>query len=333
MPDRVFLKSPDFYICEKPHAMKPTIALSFLSVCLASGLRAQAPDTISVGVFFNSVYDLNLAEQSFSADFWVWYNYTSDSLNPLESVEIANAKEFEFKMPDVEKQGNINWATHKCTAELKKEWDLRHFPFDKQKLTVIIEDAIEDINSVIYVADSVNSKYDKGIVLDGWIIKDFHIRSHHSTYETTYGNPGLTGNSTYPAVIATFELERDGSGLFFKLFMGVYVAYLISLSVFFMGPENPERFGLIVGALFAGVANKYIVDSIMPQTIMLTLPDKIHNLTFAYIIIHLVITIAAYRLSVSEKMKTGWIVDRVSFALSLLTFIIGNWILIKQALS
>lgn len=289
-------------------------------------------DTVTLGVFFNSVYDLDLANKSFTADFWIWYNYTNDSLTPLENIEISNSKESEFMMEDVEKVGNINWATHKCNAVLKKEWDLRNFPFDKQVLEVNIEDAIDDYSSIVYIADSVNSKYDESIVLDGWVIKKFDVHSGVKTYGTTYGNPELKGESNYPSVTARFVLERDGLGLFFKLFMGVYVAYLISLSVFFMGPENPERFGMIVGALFAGVANKYIVDSIMPQTIMLTLPDKIHNVTFAYIILHLIITVWAYRLSVVEKLKQGWLLDRLSFIISILSFIAINWYLIAKAL-
>ena len=117
------------------------------------------------------------------------------------------------------------------------------------------------------------------------------------------------------------------------LFVGIYVAYLISLMVFFMGPENPERFGLIVGALFAGFANKYIVDSIMPPTIMLTLPDKIHNVTFAYIILHLVVTVIAYRFDANERLKHGWRIDRWAFVISFTSFVGINWYLVSVALA
>lgn len=314
------------------NAFKKSVFTLSLSLMLFPAFQVFGQDTVSIGMYFNSVYDLDLADKSFTADFWIWYNYRNDSLSPLESVEISNAKEFEFTLPDVEKVGEVNWATHKCKAVLKKEWDLRDFPFDKQYLHIVLEDAMEESSSVVYVADSLNSKFDKEIILDGWIIKGFYVQGKNKEYETTYGNPALQGKSIYPSVVATFVLTRDGSGLFWKLFMGVYVAFLISIAGFFMGPENPERFGLIVGALFAGVANKYIVDSIMPQTIAVTLPDKIHNLTFAYIIAHLVLTIIAYRLAINNKMKTGWRFDKIAFIVSLLTFILGNYLLIRQAL-
>lgn len=292
----------------------------------------SVPDTVKLGVFFTSVYDLNLADKSFTADFWIWYNYTNDSINPLESIEISNAKEFEFQSEDIEKIGNINWATHKCKATIKKEWNLKNFPFDKQELHIEIEDAIYDSEDLIIVADVKNSKYDDNIKLDEWQIKSFKVTQLEKTYETTYGNPELEGSSEYPGLTASFVLERDGVGLFFKLFIGIYVAYLISLSVFFMGPENPERFGMIVGALFAGVANKYIVESLMPQTIMLTLPDKIHNLTFIYIIFHLIITVLAYRLTVREKIRLGWRVDLTCFLISLISFIAINYYWVAEAI-
>jgi len=306
--------------------------MGWVSSLMAQNEEKIMPDTVKVGVFFTSIYDLNFAEKSFTADFWIWYNYRNDSINPLESIEIANAKEFEFTSADVEKVGNVNWATHKCKAELKKEWNLANFPFDKQEFHVEIEDAIYDSEQLVYLADVANSKYDKSIQLDEWKIKTFKVEETKKTYETTYGNPELNGTSSYPGIKASFVLERDGVGLFFKLFIGIYVAYLISLSVFFMGPENPERFGMIVGALFAGVANKYIVESLMPQTVMLTLPDKIHNLTFIYIIFHLVITVFAFRLSVKEKIKLGWRVDIVCFALSLISFIAINCLWVVEAI-
>ncbi len=305
-------------------------------LCLGASPRfAQAqevPDSALAGVYITSLYDLDLANKSFNVDFWLWFNYTNDSLKPLETVEVANAKDFVFTLPDIEDQGDKIWASHKCKALIKKEWDLRHFPFDRQVLEVRIEDAILDTTSLRYFPDFKNSTYDKSINLDEWLIKGFSIRQDDKKYATNFGNTQLDSTSVYPAITATFEIHRHGLGLFFKLFVGIFVAYLISLAVFFMGPENPERFGLIVGALFAGFANKYIVDSIMPRTVILTLPDKIHNVTFAYIILHLIVTVIAHRFAVQDRLKIGWRVDRGAFVVSLVSYILINWYLVDSAL-
>lgn len=312
------------------------LRLTLLLVCgiaALSGLPAQSPSSTGVGLYVTSLYDLDLASKSFNVDFWLWFNYTDSTLKPLETVEIANAKDFAYTLPDTDIEEGKIWACHKCKAVVKKEWDLRHFPFDKQMLDIRIEDAILDASALRYIPDTAHSTYDQSIELDEWVIKGFRLRSDDKTYATNFGNPNLESQSTYPAVTATFELHRNGVGLFFKLFVGIYVAYLISLVVFFMGPDNPERFGLIVGALFAGVANKYIVDSIMPRTIMLTLPDKIHNVTFAYIILHLIMTVVAHRLAAGNKLKAGWLTDRTAFMASFLSYVVINWILIQNAIT
>jgi Na+-driven multidrug efflux pump len=101
---------------------------------------------------------------------------------------------------------------------------------------------------------------------------------------------------------------------------------------FFMGPENAERFGLLVGSLFAAVANKYIVDSILPETTYYTLVDKIHVITFIYILIGLILTVLAYRLDVAEHRKLARRIDWVSFWTVLISFASINVYLIRQAL-
>jgi hypothetical protein len=293
----------------------------------------EAPDSVMVGVYFTSLYDLDLAAKSFNVDFWLWFNYTNDSLKPMETVEIANAKDFSFSLPDTEEKEGKIWACHKCRAVIKKEWNLEHFPFDKQYLDVRIEDAIMDFSTMRYVPDIVHTTYDKSIQLDEWVIRSCTMKQDDKMYQTNFGNPELGNVSVYPAVTASFELHRNGLGLFFKLFVGIYVAYVISCMVFFMGPDNHERFGLTVGAMFAAVANKYIVDGLMPRTIHLTLPDKIHNVTFAFIILHLVVTVVAHRLARSERIRWGWRVDRVAFLVSLVAYFAINWMLVDSAVA
>jgi hypothetical protein len=81
-------------------------------------------------------------------------------------------------------------------------------------------------------------------------------------------------------------LKRNAWGLFFKLFMGMYIAFLISSVSFLVAPERVEpRFALPVGGLFAAVGNKYIIDSLLPESSQFTLVDALHSVTFVFIFI------------------------------------------------
>ncbi|MFL5729260.1 MAG: hypothetical protein ACJ75J_07210 [Cytophagaceae bacterium] len=312
--------------------MKRILTLIAFFILLSNLSHAQQKDTCKIGIYVTSIFDFSLSEKAFSVDFWMWFNYKNDSLQMLGSTEIVNAKEFEFLLPDTEKKNNINWATQKCRATIKKEWDVRHFPFDKQKLIIEIEEANADTSSMVFVPDIANSKYDKRIHIEGWKISDFKVKAEPITYETSYGDPELaSGSSTYPAATVTFTIEREGTGLFFKLFTGLYVAFGISLLVFFMGPENAERFGLLVGALFAAIGNKYIVDSMLPETTMYTLVDKIHVLTFVFILINLIITVIAYRFYATQRVEQARKTDWYSFLFVITAYIAINALLVVSA--
>lgn len=312
-----------------------SISLFFILRTPAVSAQDSIPalkDTVKVGIYITSIYDLKLGDESFGVDFWMWVHYKNDSLVPLETTEFVNAKEYTYTLPYLEKKGNINWASQKCKALVKNPWNIENFPFDRQKISIELEESDNDTSAMVYIADIKNSTYDKNININGWKIIDFKIEAVTHTYQTTYGDPELTGESSYPEAVITLILERDSLGLFIKLFTGVYVAFLISLMVFFIDPVDIDpRFGLSVGGIFAAVGNKYIVDSILPESIKFTLVDIIHDLTFAYILITIVLSIYSLYKFKKGKEKLSKRIDYYSFFSLLITFIILNAYFIIRA--
>ena len=314
--------------------MYKTLFTLILVFCLGNVLKAQEKDTCRVGVFITSLYDLSLPENSFNADFWIWFNYRNDSITPLQNFEITNAKEVEYSLATTEKKGNINWATQKCRTTVKKQWNIEDFPFDKQKLTIIVEEAENDLDAMVYLPDKKNSKLNKDINIEGWLIKDFEVHTGISTYETTYGDPELSGHSAYTNFEIIVSLERVGLGLFFKLFIGVYIAFAISVLVFFIDPVDVDpRFGLSVGSLFAAVGNKYIVDSILPETITFTLVDKVHLLTFFFIFLALMVSVQSLYLFKQGKVKASKRLDIIAFYVTVSSFLLINLWMIAGVLT
>lgn len=314
------------------------ILLSFLLIfCVwvgkAEAQKAKA-DTCVVGVFITDIFDLNLSEKSFKTSFWVWFNYKKDSLDLLNNAEITNAKDYSYSLATTEQRGNLKYSAQKGKAEIKKIWDITNFPLDRQHLKVVIESGDKAIHDLVFIADTINSKCDKVVSLDGWKIKNFKIKSSKRTYTTNYGDPALKqgASSSFATVEFSVDIERESQGLFFKLFTGLYVAFGISLLVFFMGPENAERFGLLVGSLFAAIANKYVVDGMLPDSIKYTLVDKIHVMTFCYVLINLILTVIAYRLYTSEHITWAKRLDAWSFWLVLASYVGMNYWFISHAL-
>ncbi len=293
-------------------------------------------DTCKVGIYVNHIYDINLDEKSYTIDFWMWMNYKNDSLNFENKQDITNSKSIEFNHYTKEKKNNINWVAQKCKAQIMQQWNVSNFPFDKQKLHLIIEDAEKDSSQIIYQADTLNSKPDPTFINAEWSIESFTMQQHINTYATTYGNPALSGSSAYPGIMAEIIIKRNHSWLLLlKLLTGAYVAFLISSLVFFLSSENQDsRFGLCVGGLFAAIGNKYITESVVPASNTTTLMDNVHNLTFGFILLIVVISIITLRLYQSEddnKRNLSLKIDRISFWFVLLSYIVINILLVVFA--
>lgn len=287
------------------------------------------PDTVKIGAFVNDIYDINLSEQSFSAQFWVWFNYRNPELKPLETLEITNAKSLETGLDFTEEKDGVVWAGKKVEAAIKKDWDIRRFPFDEQVMSIELEESDLDIGSMIYVADRENTKLDPNLRLGNWIIDSFRISVGTKKYDTTYGDPTLSEASEYPRATLQIFIRRQSWGLFFSLFTGLYVAFFISSLVFFIDPiEVDPRFGLSVGGLFAAVGNKYIVDSILPQSTTFTLVDKLHILTYIFLLLCIVLSVISLRIWKNGKEITSARFDRRAYiAIVTLYLTINVWLI------
>jgi hypothetical protein len=122
--------------------------------------------------------------------------------------------------------------------------------------------------------------------------------------------------------MGTIRLQREGMNLFSKLLIGMYAAFMISwLSLFITPTYVDPRFGLSVGGLFACVGNKYIVDSILPDTVRDSLVDLLHGITFLSVIVIITMSVISLYYCQRGKMTLYRRIDRygaiVIFALYL----------------
>jgi hypothetical protein len=264
------------------------------------------------------LYDLKLSEGSFKSVFYTWFLHRNPEMKPLERVELLNAQEASLTLPDAEfvpagtgRPDSVWWSTQKVRGTFTQEWDVANFPFDQQRLSIVFEHDL-DASSVVLLPDTLNSRLDSSVQLGEWNIQSFRLYELPKGYATTYGDPSLTEfKSSFSRVVAEVVLDHQGTGLFWKLFTGVYVAFVIAVLALYLSQEYQDsRFGLAVGALFAAVGNKYIVDSLLPETTVFTLVDKIHAFTFGCILATIVISVISLRLHKSGRHTRSARLDR-----------------------
>ena len=283
------------------------------------------PDTVKIGAYIFSVFDLDFPGNKINVDFYLWYNTKSDSINMLEYLEVINATEYNKTGETSKSRGTEGYQTVRINSRIKKVWDVTNFPFDRQTIEIRIEDYDKDASRLIMVPDTLSSKIDKNVRIDGWQIKEFGIKVYDHMYETNYGDPDVSADefSKYSRAVIYFTIEREGKGLFFKLFVGLFISVLISLLTFFINPLDLDpRFGLSVGAIFAAIASQYVITSTLPQNERLTLVDILHDISFIYIFLCILVSTLSLHFMKQNKEANSKKLDKYSLFIFGISYVV-----------
>lgn len=307
--------------------------LSLICFLLASSICRAQPDTVRVGSYVISVHDINFHEKEYTARFWIWFVYSNPKLDFTQQLDIPNSKSVEQAFPIKDSLEGKAWVMMKMKAVMKEKWNVSDFPFDSQHLNIHIENSQYDTSSLIFKPDTAGSRFDPEEAIDGWKIKNFRVSTHLKKYETGFGDsrPGH-GSQIFSSFQVEMDLERDAIGLFMKIFVGMYISFLIAFLSFAPKPhELDPRFGLPVGGLFAAVGNKYIIDSILPESSTFTLVDTLHTLTFMAIFSMLVVSAICIRLHDKGKISASERLNKTGFGFILAMYLFFNILFVSIA--
>lgn len=314
--------------------MKRFLIIIFLLSYFGGSTFATVPDTVKAGAYVISVHDINFHNKEYTIRFWLWFLYKNPTFDFSKQLDIPNAKSIddpEIMMDTINGQA---WVLMKMKCTMKQSWRVNDFPFDSQHLHVQIENTLFDNGDLVFEPDLAGSRYEKKIAIDGWVIRNFEVNSRTNNYETGFGDYRLPSQHTE---FATFnidmDIERDAWGMFLKIFVGMYIAFLIAIISFTPNPwELEPRFGLPVGGLFAAVGNKYIIDSLLPESSQFTLVDTLHSLTFFAIFATLVVSALALRLYDLGRKEACMRVNKIGSLLVVFLYILFNMLFIWLAI-
>jgi len=307
------------------------------------------PQTCKMGIYLASLNQFDFANKTFDADFWLWSICPNKELNPIQSVEVINAKSI-FKKNDIvlEKTDpfdlfpntdKVYWSQAKFNVKMLYNWDLTNYPFDRHVLTIPLEDTIYDSSNFVYTPDLKNSGYKEDLKIVGWKIAKFEVSTLESQYKTNFGDPEIqSGDLKASQLLLKIYIERRNILSFLKLTAGVYIAAaLCFLSFFFNAKEEiGSRINLLVGGLFSTLINMQVADSSLGTTLgisaQLSLVDKIHITTIFYIAFVTLISLYCHLIYDEGFAKKAIFFDRkICAPLCSISFIIFNLIIIFNA--
>ncbi|MFC4211098.1 hypothetical protein ACFOWA_07900 [Pedobacter lithocola] len=302
---------------------------------LSAFCRKDIPDTVKTGIYVTSIHDINFKDKEYSVNFWLWLKYKNKDFDFLNNLEIPQAKEVTKSFSTIDTTGNQIYMLMKLQCVMKDSWAIDNFPFDHQILRLSIENSQYDSKSLIFIPDTLGKQYDPRFTLRGWNIDSLITSAGIKKYETAFGDESITVPHTeYSNYKIRIGISRDAFGLFCKMFLGMYVAFLISFMCFYIHADSIDsRFGLSVGSLFAVIGNKYIIDGSLPDTITFTLVDTLHGITLVFILIVIISTAISLRMIKKGKVDEASKFDK-RFAMILLgIYILLNAFFIIQSIN
>lgn len=321
---------------------KVMVALFFIVLLLSNTAYAaeESPKEVKFGVYITDIYDINFAKNEYTVQFWSWFHHNGEGYTPNKSIEIMNAKKFSRESANEEVVNGVNWDTAKIKATVNQEWDVRHFPFDVQKFSIVLEDVDLPAEDLVLKADIEASKIDPNAIPSGWKMKNFEMLSSTNSYKTAFGDPSASSSAkqNYSRMTVNVELERNGWRLFTTSFIGFLVATSLLLVVFVITsipkavaeiPQQP-RITLIVGALFSAVGSVYGLSAKLPYTTEFTLADSLQITTFAGVAFATIGSMASDVLRKNERPVLATRANQVMFGLFiLLSFGLNGYMLLR----
>lgn len=302
------------------------LAMLALVLCLPDAARADGPPkNVKVGVFIANLFDLDFSRRNVEATFWVWFNHADPTFDAQKGVEIVNArseKQLQYFKTDTG-NGTI-WELAKYSALLNEKWSVANYPFDQQKIKIIIESTYADSRAVRLVPDLEQTDLTSDLTLVGWTIEGISATPSEVSYHTTFGDPtlGHAAKSSYPRAVFEVSIKRNGWRLFFSTFIGFVLSIALAGIVLANNAfrkvsdviEMGGQVGIGTGAVFSVVGAGYIMEGGLPPTTEFSLADAFQMTAFAVAFVTMVSVFAIHALKKRGHPEVALRLGRVLFA-------------------
>lgn len=282
---------PSQFLKHRCMQLRGHIIVLFL-FCFAVNPVAAQPQQARVGVYLMNLYDLNMDEHSFYADFYIWFKWKGD-IDPTE-IEFVNsiekwsmAREQSGDSSNMTLHDGTNYRIYRVEGRFFHSFSLNRFPLDKHVLDIQIESPEHAAGSLVYLPDTDAAEIRNTLKLVGWETKGCRLESKIHDYGTDFGNPEENAQQ-YSNLTYTVTLARPVSYFILKMLLPITIVMLVSLGALMLHPTHIDtRSSLPIGGLLTAVFLQQSYSDALPDTGYMVLMDKIYLL--CYLLISLIL--------------------------------------------
>jgi hypothetical protein len=204
------------------------LALLLLLLLAPNPASGQAPAdgepaVCRIGMNVEDLYALDMAQDTFRADLWIWSICPSAELDPLETISFPTALPgLGMSLVQTTEFGSgSHYTSRRVQGAFRYNWDMDHYPFDRQRLVIPIDENRYGAERLLFEPDTDQSFLTPDVRdrLDEWRISDLALETSVSEEPSTYGMPDAEG-ARYARLEAAVTLERTQLLTFLKLTAG-----------------------------------------------------------------------------------------------------------------
>jgi len=255
----------------------------------------ETPAIVNVGFLVNDIQDINLEQNRYQIDFYIWYQWTDPELDPASTMEFLNDGERwattrtpAFDEPVMLEDGSFYFREH-ILSMFRSNLPLEDYPYDKPDLKIVIEDVALGVDSLVFVLDDPTVATSPDLSVPGYKVG----RPTATVTEWTYSPMGAMSpsQSASSRIVLTIPMSRPWLPYTVKIFVPFLIIILCASIVLLLHPKHVDaRFGMGISALLTLVALKWITDGEMPNVDYLGLVDSLYLMAFLFIAVGLIQT-------------------------------------------
>ena len=250
----------------------------------AQSVHLQRTVYVYVNVF--SVSNIDTAAQQFDCHFYIramWVEPEDENwephlmfMNAQSAVEMNDEKHHLCTWRSGQHDEKVMQWSADCRGCFREQFELRHFPFDVQALTVTVscKHALADVKLLEDRFDDVES-----------ILRNQFSPTTDFALSGPFMEPGTDkARERYPLLHITFVGERRAANYMWNIVLPSFLLSCLAFTTFSIPQdEAADRLSVSLTLLLTSVAFKHMVSQELPRISYLTLLDTYILLSFAFL--------------------------------------------------
>lgn len=300
------------------------------------------PRPVYVGLYIVHVPELALAENSAVVDFYLWFRWQGDDIDPpgtYEYMNLVGGYELTSAIVYTDDEGNPapedlgdgwRYQLFHVQGRFGNPFDVRAYPFDSQDVVITLEDTDMVVADMVYVADESTHIVHPDLHIPGWELGEVSAEVIESHYPTNFGDTRRAiGEDVYSRFRYAVRVHRPVIGYSATTLLPIAIVMLITMVMFLIESKYFEgRLGLGITSLISAVALQLTASSDLPSTGYLVLLDHVYNLSYAVIFLGLLESVVSVRLYDKGEIERARRIDVVTMVAMVLLFFGGVGLLI-----